>query len=81
MILGEEFIEPLGVDVAAEKVGFGEEAAEEADVGFDAGDGGFFESAAEASDCLFAAVAPGDEFCEERIVIVGDDPAVVDAVV
>ena len=81
MIFGEEFVEPLGVDVAAKEVGFGEKAAEEADVGFDAADGGFFEGAAEAGDRFFAAVAPSDEFGEERVVIVRDGPAFVDAVI
>src|SRR5207253_7443287 len=37
--------------------------------------------AAEASDGFFAAVAPGDEFGEERIVVVGNSPAFIDAVV
>ena len=81
MIFGEEFVEPLGVDVAAEEIGFGEEAAEEADIGLDAGDGGFLEGAAEAGDGFFAAIAPGDQLGEERVVVVGDGPAVVDAIV
>jgi len=81
VIAGEEFVEPFGVDVALEKIGLAEQAAEEADVGFDSRDGGLFEGAAEAGDGFFAAVAPGDEFGEERIVVVGDSPAVVDAVV
>ena len=81
MIFGEEFVEPLGVDVAAEEIGFGEETAEEADIRFDSADGGLFEGAAEAGDGFFAAVAPSDEFGEERVVIVGNGPAVVDAVV
>ena len=81
MILGEEFVEPLGVDVATEKIGFAEQAAKEADVRFDAADGGFFKGAAEAGDGFFAAVAPGDELREERVVIVRDGPTFVDAFV
>ena len=81
MIVGEKFVEPFRMNVATEEVGFAEQAAEQADVGLDAADGGFFKGAAKAGDGFFAAVAPGDEFCEERIVIVGDGPAVVDAVV
>ena len=81
MIVGEKFVEPFRVNVAAEEVGFAEQAAEQADVGFDAADGGFFERSTKAGDGLFTAVAPGDEFGEEWIVIVGNGPAVVDAVV
>src|ERR1700722_20715478 len=69
------------MDVALQKIGLGEKAAEEGDVSLDAADGGFFERATEAGDGFFAAVAPGDEFGKERVVVVGDGPAVVDAVV
>src|SRR5208282_6275885 len=65
----EQFVEPLGVDVAAEKIGFSENAAEEAGVGLDAGDGVLLKSAAETSDGFFTAIAPGDELAEERIVV------------
>ena len=69
------------MDFAAEEIGFGEDAAEKAGVGLDSGDGVFVEGAAEARDGFFARVAPGDEFAEEGIVIVGNGPAFVDAVV
>ena len=81
MRTGKKFIEPLGVDFRAEEIGLGENAPEEGDVGLDAGDGGLFERAAKPCDGFFAAVAPGDEFGEEGIVVVGDGPAVVDTVV
>ena len=47
-LTGEEFVEPLGVNFGAKKIGFGENAAEEGDVGLDAGDGGFFQGATKA---------------------------------
>lgn len=75
----EQFVEPFGVDFAAEEIGFGENAAEKTGVGFDAGDGILLESAAETSDGFFAAVAPSDEFAEKGIVVHGDGPAFVDA--
>ncbi len=56
-----------------------EDAAEEAGVGLDAGDGVLVERAAKACDGFLAAVAPGDELAEERIVVVRNGPAFVNA--
>jgi hypothetical protein len=56
----KQFVEPLGVYLAAKKIRFGKNAAEEACIGFDTGGGVFLESAAEAGDGFFAAIAPSD---------------------
>src|SRR5260370_1734193 len=77
----KHFVEPLGVNLAAEKIGFIKDAAEKTDVGLDASDGVLLEGAAKAGNGFFAAIAPGDELTEKRIVIVGHGPALVDAVV
>ena len=81
LFAGEKLIEPFGMDFAAKEIRFGEDAAEEAGVGLNAGYGVFVKSAAQARDGFFAGVAPGDEFAEERIVFVGNGPALVDAFV
>src|SRR6202011_4346817 len=78
---GEEFVEPFGVNFSAKEIGLLENAAEQGNVGLDAGDRGFFQGAAKASDGFFAAVAPSDELGEERIVVIGNGPAFVDAIV
>src|SRR6202521_3659866 len=46
----EELIKPLGVDLAAEEIGFTKDAAEKTDVGFDAGDGVLLKGAAKAGN-------------------------------
>src|SRR5260370_8194190 len=77
----EQVGERLGVDGAAEKIGFGEDAAEKADVGLNAGNRVFLEGASQAGDGFLTAVAPSDELAEKRVVIVGHGPALVDAIV
>ena len=72
---------PSRVDFVAQEIGFGQQSSKQGDVGLDAGHGGFFQGAAEAGDRFFAAVAPGDEFGEQRIVVVGHGPAFVNAVI
>src|SRR5580704_4911533 len=73
----KQFVEPLGMDFAAKKVRLGQNAAEKAGIGFDTRYGVLLESTAQASDGFFAAVAPGDQFAQERIVIHRDGPAFV----
>src|ERR1700730_19402987 len=81
VLASEQFIEPVGVNFAAKKIGLGENAAEEAGIGLDAGDGVFLEGAAKTGDGFFAAVAPSDQLAEEGVVVVGHGPAFVDAIV
>src|SRR5882724_9102947 len=77
----QQFVKPLGMDFATEKIGFFEDTAEEAGVGLDAGGGVLLEGPAKAGNGFLAAVAPGDQLAEKRIVIVGHGPAFVDAIV
>src|SRR5258708_39255382 len=77
----EQLVQPSGVNLAAEKIGLTKDTAEKTHVGLDAGNGVLLEGAAKAGNRFLAAVAPGDEFAEKRVVIVGDGPAIVDAVV
>src|SRR5258705_8423853 len=77
----EQLVEPPSVNFAAEKIWFKQDAAEKADVGFDAGNGVLVEGAAKSGDGFLAAIAPGDEFAEKRIVVVGNCPAVINAFV
>jgi len=77
----EQFVEPLGVNLRAKKIGFGKNAAEEAGVGLDSGDGVLLESAAETGDGFFAAVTPGDQFAEQRVIVHRNSPAFVNAIV
>src|SRR5208282_4478799 len=65
---GKQFIQPFGVNFAAEEVRLGEDSPEETDVGADTGDGVFVESATEPRNGFFAAVAPGDQLAQQRIV-------------
>src|SRR5580704_2742089 len=74
----QQFVEPLGVDFAAQEIRLGENAAEKASVGFDASDRVLLECAAEASDGFFAAVAPSDQFAKQRVVVHRHGPAFVD---
>ena len=69
------------MDLAAEKIGFIKDAAEKPSVGLDANDSVFLEGAPKASNGFLAAIAPGNELAEKRIVIVGYRPTLVDAVV
>src|SRR5437879_6523734 len=75
----KEFIQPARMDFAAEEFRLSEDAPEEADIGFDAGDGIFLEGAAETRDRLLAAVAPGDQLAQQRIVVRGDGPTFIHA--
>src|SRR6266480_7070309 len=77
----KQLVQPLGVDLAAEKIGFIKDAAEEPGVGLDANDSVFLEGAPKASNGFLAAIPPGNELAEKRIVIVGYRPTLVDAVV
>src|SRR5258708_8067828 len=77
----EQFVQPSGVNLAAEKIGLTKDTAEKTHVGLDAGDGALLEGAAKAGNRFLAAVAPGDEFAEKRVGIVGVGPTIVDAVV
>src|SRR5258708_13636811 len=77
----EQLVKPLGVDFAAEKIGFIKDAAEKTDVGLDAGDGVLLKGAAKAGNGFLAAISPGDELAEKRIVIVGHGPGLVDGIV
>src|SRR5260370_19035994 len=76
----EQFVQPLGVDLAAEKIWFIKDAPEETGVGLDAGDGVLLEGTAKAGNGFLTAVAPGDELAEKRVVIAGHGPARIDAV-
>src|SRR6266478_3589701 len=75
----QQFVQPLGMDLAAEKIWFNQNAAEKPDVGLDASDGVFIEGAAKAGNGFLTAIAPGNELAEKRVVIVGHGPALVDA--
>src|SRR4029077_2850079 len=77
----QQFVKPLGMDFATEKLGFFEDTQEKAGVGLDARGGVFLEGAAKAGNGFLAAVAPGDEFAENRIVVVGHGPPFVHAIV
>ena len=77
----KQLVQPLGVDLATEKIGFIKDAAEKPSVGLDANDSVFLEGAPKASNGFLAAIAPGNELAEKRIVIVGYRPTLVDAVV
>src|SRR6266849_4902076 len=77
----EQLVQPLGVSLTAEKIGFNQNAAEKANVGLDASDGVLVEGAAKTGNSFLAAIAPGDELAEKRVVIVGHGPARVDAIV
>src|ERR1700687_1164952 len=77
----EQLVKPLGVDLAAEKIGFNKDAAEKSHIGLDAGDGVLLKGAAKAGNGFLTAIAPRDEFAEKRIVIVGHGPALVDPVI
>src|SRR2546426_6852280 len=77
----EQLVQPLGVSLTAEKIGFNQNATEKANVGLDASDGVLVEGAAKTGNSLLAAIAPGDELAEKRVVIVGHGPARVDAIV
>src|SRR5260370_25348472 len=70
----KQFVKPLGVNLAAEKIGFIKDAAEKTDVGLDAGGGVLLEGAPNAGNGFFAAIAPGDELAEKRLVIGGHGP-------
>src|SRR5215469_13560156 len=69
------------MNLTAKKLGFRKNPPEEAGVRSNAGDGVFIEPAAQSSNALFSAIAPGDEFAQQRIVVVGHGPAFVDAFV
>ena len=77
----EEFIEPFGVDFAAQKIGFQQNAPKEACVGLDAGNRVFVEGAAQARDGFFTGVSPSDQFAQQGIVFVGNGPSFVHAFV
>src|SRR5271168_2248579 len=77
----KQLIEPLGVDLPAKKIWFSQNATEKARIGLDACDGVLLERTAEARDSFFAAVAPGDQLAQKRIVIHRNSPAFVDALV
>src|SRR5260370_1632902 len=77
----KHLVQPPGVDLAAEKIGFIKDTAEKTDVGLDTGDGVLLKGAAKAGNGFLATIAPGDELAKKRIVIVGHGPALVDAVV
>src|SRR5258708_32098992 len=63
----EQLVKPLGVDFAAEKIGFIKDAAEKTDVGLDAGDGVLLKCAAKAGNGFLAAITPADELTQKRI--------------
>jgi len=75
----KQFVEPLGVNFSAKEIRLGENAAEKACVDFNTCDSVLLESTAQASDGFFAAVAPGDQLAQQRIVIHWNGPAFVDA--
>src|SRR6202030_1913104 len=77
----KQFIKPFGVNLAAEEFRFRENATEQAYVGANAGNGVLVESAAETGYGFLAAVAPGNQFAEERIVIHRHGPAFVNSVI
>src|SRR3989442_15879958 len=57
----EQLVQPLGVSLTTEKIGFKQNAAEKANVGLDARDGVLVEGAAEASNGFLTTIAPGNE--------------------
>src|SRR6266704_4469939 len=67
------------MDFAAKEFRLSENAPEEAGIGFYAGDGILLKGAAETRDRLLAAVAPGDQLAQQRIVVRGDGPAFIHA--
>src|SRR5207244_10194828 len=69
------------MNLAAKKLGFPKNAPEKPCVCSNARDGVFIERPAQSRNGLFPAVAPGDEFAQQRVVIVGYGPAFVDALV
>src|SRR4029077_12245393 len=77
----KQFIQPPGVNLTAKKIRFYKDAPEKSGVGFDTGDGVLLERAAQSRNGFLAAIAPGDQLAQQRIVIIGDRPALVDAVV
>ena len=77
----EEFVEPARVNLTADEVGLGKDAAEKTGVRPDAADHVFRKRAAETGHSFFAAIAPGDELSEERIVLGRNRPPGTDSVV
>src|ERR1700674_4346150 len=75
----KDLIEPPGVNIGTEKIGFGKDAAKECGVGLDSRDGVFPEGAAETGDGFLAAVAPSDQLRKEGVVIPRDSPAGIHA--
>src|SRR5207253_3651548 len=69
------------MNLAAKKLGFPKNAPEKPCVCSNARDGVFIERPEQSRNGLFPAVAPGDEFAQQRVVIVGYGPAFVDALV
>src|SRR5260370_8724857 len=70
----EQVVEPFGVDVAAERIGFGEDAAEKADVGLNAGNRVFLEGASQAGQGFLTAVAPNAQVARPPRLLIGPRP-------
>src|SRR5712664_4275167 len=69
------------MSLTSEKIGFNQDATEQGNVGLDAGDGVLVEGAGKPGNGLLPAIAPGNEFAEKGVVIVGHGPALAHALI
>src|SRR5579859_200216 len=75
----QEFVEPSRMNLAAQKLRLFQNPPEESRISSNPGDGVFIQSAPQSRDGLFPAVAPGDEFAQQGVVVVWHRPAFVHA--
>src|SRR5712692_1465833 len=75
------FVEPARMNFAAHKFRVRQNPAEQRSVRLDATDAVLFERAAQPRNGFLAAISPGNQFSQKRIVIGRHGPAGIDAVV
>ena len=81
LVAREELVDEAGVQVAGAQFRVLQNLAEEADVGADAAHVVFAQGADHALDGLLAVGAPDGQLGEQRVVLHGDGPAIVDAAI
>ena len=79
--MSQKLVKPSGVNLATQKLRFFENSAEQSGVRSNASNRIFVERAPQPRNGLFPAVAPSDEFAQQRVVVVRNGSTLVNSFV